>query len=292
MLSYICWEYFETIRCSFNDRYAGQFGVDLSPTEMSRLVIIYCSFSNFLRPCNLWVSLNPYWNKLRRKLTEEYFASHSALRRSLIAWESRNIRALGNNRKKFLSSHVEWTRVGHEQRPRRSPTWTCPYLSAAWTPTGVPGITSSRGCKRCLGDWWFKRWETISDPGGDNRDPARWSAIKCRHEDRAQPVVIDTRSSIFLFSPFPPYREGGHPRETPVCCPARDHDRPQIRPVVRRGGLRRRRRDPGAAENLPEADTRRRSPWWVYPSRPLFRNESYVSANSKVQETTIPFFSR
>lgn len=97
-------------------------------------------------------------------------------------------------------------RHNRSQRPRRSPTAS---LSTCCVDLyGVPGITSSPGRKRCLGDW-FKRWETTSDPGGDNRDPARWSAIKCRHEDRAQPVVIDTRSSIFLLfftSSLPPRR--------------------------------------------------------------------------------------
>lgn len=61
-----------------------------------------------------------------------------------------------------------------------------------------PDVTSSPGRERYLGDGWFKRWETTSDPGGDNRDRARWSAIKCRYRNRAQPVVIATRSSIFL----------------------------------------------------------------------------------------------
>lgn len=74
---------------------------------------------------------------------------------------------------------------------------THPYQPAAG-PRRCPRRRSSPGRERCLGDWWFKRWETRSDPGGDNRDPARWPAIKCRHRDRAQPVVIDTRSSIFL----------------------------------------------------------------------------------------------
>lgn len=139
-----------------------------------------------------------------------------------------------------------------------------------------PGITSSPGRERYLGDWWFKRWETTSDPGGDNRDRARWPAIKCRHRNRAQPVVIDTRSSIFLLFLHPSHREGGLPRES-VCRPARDYeDRLRIHPVVRRGGLRRRPgcQGTGAAENLSQADTRRRSSRWVNSEPTLSRNES------------------
>lgn len=65
-------------------------------------------------------------------------------------------------------------------------------------PLGNEELTRSSigGRERFFGDWWFKRWETINVWWGV-QDPAPWTAIKCRYENRTQPVLISTRRSFF-----------------------------------------------------------------------------------------------
>lgn len=53
------------------------------------------------------------------------------------------------------------------------------------------------GRERFFGDWWFKRWETINVWWG-RQDPAPWTAIKCRHENRTQPVLIRVHEDLFF----------------------------------------------------------------------------------------------
>lgn len=57
--------------------------------------------------------------------------------------------------------------------------------------------SSIGGRERFFGDWWFKRWETINVWWG-RQDPAPWTAIKCRHENRTQPVLIRVHEDPFF----------------------------------------------------------------------------------------------
>lgn len=102
------------------------------------------------------------------------------------------------------------------------------------------------GRERFFGDWWFKRWETINVWWG-RQDPAPWTAIKCRHENRTQPVLIRVHEDLFF--PFPLQRYAGPALSSPLflfLCPCnhRDHEvRPDL--VACRSDRFRRRREEG-----------------------------------------------